>query len=46
MPICFSEAVRKCSFQPNPRDAEIESEIKVWLRSSRDGWMKGGRAGG
>lgn len=39
-PICFSEAVRKCSFQPNPLDSEVEDEIKVWLRNSRD------RAGG
>ncbi|KAK7149304.1 hypothetical protein R3I94_008818 [Phoxinus phoxinus] len=35
-----TEAVRKCSFQPSPPDSEIESEIKVWLRNSRD------RAGG
>ncbi|CAM4567907.1 unnamed protein product [Leuciscus chuanchicus] len=41
MPICFSEAVRKCSFQTSPPDSEIESEIKVWLRNSRD--RTGGR---
>ncbi|KAL1005005.1 hypothetical protein UPYG_G00053300 [Umbra pygmaea] len=35
-----TEAVRKCSFQPSPPDSEIENEIKVWLRNSRD------RAGG
>ncbi|KAJ8007839.1 hypothetical protein DPEC_G00098360 [Dallia pectoralis] len=34
------EAVRKCSFQPSPPESEIEGEIKVWLRNSRD------RAGG
>ncbi|KAJ7993593.1 hypothetical protein DPEC_G00274010 [Dallia pectoralis] len=32
----FKEAVRKCSFQPSPPDSEIESEIKAWLRNSRD----------
>ncbi|KAJ7995719.1 hypothetical protein DPEC_G00247510 [Dallia pectoralis] len=32
----FKEAVRKCSFQSSPPDSEIESEIKAWLRNSRD----------
>ncbi|XP_056310549.1 uncharacterized protein si:dkey-172k15.5 [Danio aesculapii] len=35
-----TESVRMCGFQPSPLDSDIENEIKVWLRNSRD------RAGG
>ncbi|XP_073804821.1 uncharacterized protein si:dkey-172k15.5 isoform X2 [Danio rerio] len=35
-----TESVRMCGFQPSLLDSDIENEIKVWLRNSRD------RAGG